>query len=376
VTRNPQDAPALLREAAERALQLGRGVAGTTAPNPPVGCVLVHDGRIVGKGATTPVGGPHAEILAIREAGERAVGATAVITLEPCDHVGRTGACTDALRAAGVTSVRYLVADPSRDAGGGAASLRAAGVDAASIVSVAPELADLALRAAHDLRGFLTLATLGRPHVHLKLAQLPDGRMHDEASSSRYLTGDEARHRVHELRADVDAVLVGSGTVRSDDPNLDARDVDAERQPRPVVFATGAQLPGDARVLHRSALVLVGAGTDPVAVRALQDGGAEVREVPTRMTDDGVRIDVVAALAALPSLGVLTVLAEPGPTLARALIEADVVDLVEYHVAAAAEGAAITPAIELDVDRFEPSDLLPVGPDLVVMARRRSVVTA
>jgi diaminohydroxyphosphoribosylaminopyrimidine deaminase / 5-amino-6-(5-phosphoribosylamino)uracil reductase len=372
VRRQPVDEGTLLRDAAQRALELGRMVAGTTAPNPPVGCVLVRDGRIVGEGATSPVGGPHAEVRAIDDAGELAVGAIAVVTLEPCAHVGRTPACTGALRMAGVTAVRWLVAEPNPLASGGRAALRAAGIDAASVVSVAPELADLVVRAEHDLRGFLRLVTHARPHVLLKLAQLPDGRTVGADPGERYLTGAAARHRVHELRADVDAVLVGSATVRADDPRLDAREVDAIRQPRPVVLATTGGIPRSAQVLRRDAVILIGDGASREAVRALEDSGAQVHIVPTVLTPSGARIDPVAALELLPTCGILTVLAEPGLTLGRALLAADLVDLVELHVASTSPERPITPALDLAAAGFEPVDVVAAGPDVVVTAMRRS----
>lgn len=370
MTRQPSAARSLLRHAAERALDLGRSVAGTTAPNPAVGCVVVRDGVIVGEGATRPVGGPHAEVVALNAAGPMARGSTVVVTLEPCAHVGRTPPCTDALIAAGVGAVRYLVSDPDPNAAGGAAVLAAAGVEVSSIVRTDVDLADLVVRATQDLRGFLTRVEADRPHVLLKLAQLADGRMSDEASTERYLTGVAARHRVHDLRADVDAVLVGSGTIASDDPRLDVRDVVALRQPRPVVLATTGKLPLDAHVLARTAIVLVGDECEELDADALRDAGAEVHRVPTRVTDDGMRIDVRAALALLPELGILTVLAEPGRNLARALIAADVVDEVELHVAAASVGDPLIPAIDLPAERFETVDVWAAGDDLIVRAHR------
>jgi diaminohydroxyphosphoribosylaminopyrimidine deaminase/5-amino-6-(5-phosphoribosylamino)uracil reductase len=371
VTRESVDEAAELRHAAEQAMRLGHSVAGRTAPNPAVGCVIVADGRIIGEGATRPAGEAHAEVLALRDAGESARGATVVVTLEPCAHVGRTPACTAALIAAGVGSVRYLVSDPHPLASGGARVLRAAGIDARPVLSTAPELADLVIRAEHDLRGFLTLARIGRPHVLLKVAQTRDGRMSAPGSEERYLTGAAARHRVHELRADVDAVLVGSGTVRADDPQLDARDVSVTRQPRPIVLATTADLPLDARLLGGRALVMVGEIAPESSVRALEATGAEVVALPTVSTGGLRRLDLATALRLLPEHGVLSVLAEPGPTLAQALLDADLVDLVELHVAASGPKDQVVSAIALPRDRFETTDLLAVGDDLVVMARRR-----
>lgn len=370
MTRQPVDGPLHLRHAAERALELGRSVAGTTAPNPAVGCVIEAGGIIVGEGATTPAGGPHAEVVALRAAGPLSRGACAVVTLEPCAHTGRTPPCTDALIAAGVSSVRYLVSDPDPRAAGGAAVLLSAGVDARSVIAIEPMLADLVVLAEHDLRGFMTLIALDRPNVLLKLAQLPDGRLSDPASAARYLTGPAARRRVHELRAQVDAVLVGSGTVISDDPRLDVRDAEALRQPRPVILATAGRLPLTAKVLTRDPIVLVGDQCVDEDVRRLTEVGAEVHRVVTIDTPEGPRIDPRAALALLPGLGILTVLAEPGASLARAMIVADVVDDVELHVAGIEPGAPFVPAIELMVERFRMADVRAVGDDVIVRARR------
>jgi diaminohydroxyphosphoribosylaminopyrimidine deaminase / 5-amino-6-(5-phosphoribosylamino)uracil reductase len=374
VIRGTVEDPALLRHAAERALVLGREVAGTTGPNPPVGCVLLRDGRIVSEGATTPVGGPHAEAVALAAAGASAAGATAVVTLEPCAHVGRTAACSDALSAAGVRRVRYLVGDPNPLAAGGAERLRAAGIDAASLTVASPGLADLVVRATHDLRGFLTSVMSGRPHVLLKLAQSREGGTISDVPEQRYLTGPVARHRVHELRADVDAVLVGSATVRADDPRLDARDTAVRRQPRPVVLATDADVPVDAAVVRRGAIVLVGAGAPRQRREALIAAGAAVHVVPTVVVSpDGQRVserlDLPAALRALLELGVLTVLAEPGRTLATELMAQGLVDAVELHVATVTAASEVTPALPLSSDRFEVVDVLTVGDDLAVRAR-------
>lgn len=350
-------APVDLGVALERALALGRGVAGTTAPNPPVGCVLVRDGRVVGAGATAPAGGPHAEIAALAAAGALARGATAVVTLEPCAHTGRTGPCAGALAAAGVAAVRWLVDDPNPRAAGGAAALRAAGVDAVRVADAHPVLA---ARAAHDLRGFLTLVAHGRPHVVLKLAQDAGGRTRPPAGG--YLTGPAARARVHALRAEVDAVLVGGATVRADDPGLDVRHVPAGRQPRPVVLTASGDLPPDARILARRPLVVVGPATPAERRRALAAAGAEVVAVD----GDAAGPDPAAALAALPAHGVLTVLAEPGPRLARALLAADLVDGAELHVAGGAGvGAAVEPAVALPGPHLRPVGAEPAGPDLV-----------
>lgn len=360
--------PDLLRQAAERALQLGRSVAGTTGPNPPVGCVIVGGGAIVGEGATRPAGGPHAEVVALGDAGELARGATAVVTLEPCGHTGRTGPCSAALLEAEVAQVIYLLSDPHARAAGGARLLSAAGID---VTRGLPDGEDLTAAAVSDLRGFLRVVADGRPHVLLKLAQLPDGSTVPAPGS--YLTGHAARARVHELRAEVDAVLVGGATVRADDPHLDVRHHDVERQPRPVILSASGDVPVASNVVRRGALVIVGTTALDERVAALSAAGAEVLRCAERA--DGT-LDVAAALRLLPDRRILTVLAEPGLALATSLLAADAVDVIELHVAGAAglQGDALTAALMLPVGRFHPSQQVAVGDDLVLRLERAAML--
>jgi len=341
-----------------RALDLGRTAAGVSGPNPPVGCVIVAEGTIVGEGATAAVGGPHAEVVALASAGDRSAGSIAVVTLEPCAHRGRTGPCAEALVSAGVAEVHVLLRDPDPQAAGGMERLRADGVTVIDVGSTLPHLAELA---AHDLRGFLTRVRLGRPHVTLKLAQTSDGAT--TAGSSGYLTGLAARTHVHELRADVDAVLVGSGTVRADDPRLDVRHVSGDgtqRQPRPVVFATRADIDPTARVVSREALVIVSDQASPASVAVLTERGATIVRVPSDRRTEG--LDLQAALTALLDHRILTVLAEPGPVLADALLSEGLVDVVELHIAGAAGRASAIPALArlaplIDAWMADPDDL-------------------
>ena len=360
--------PETLRQAAERALELGRSVAGTTGPNPPVGCVIVAGDRIVGEGATRPAGGPHAEVVALGDAGELARGATAVVTLEPCGHTGRTGPCNTALLEAGVARVIYLLSDPHVLAAGGARLLSAAGID---VTRGIPDGEDLTATAVRDLRGFLTVVAEGRPHVLLKLAQLPDGST--VPAPGAYLTGHAARARVHELRAEVDAVLVGGATIRADDPRLDVRHHDVERQPRPVVLSVRGDVPVASNVVRRGALVIVGTKAPDERVVALVAAGAEVLRCAEHA--DG-SLDVVAALRLLPERRILTVLAEPGLALATSLLSADAVDVIELHVAGAAglQDDLLTAALTLPVGRFHASDQITVGDDLVLRLERAAML--
>lgn len=316
------------------------GPAGVVAsPNPAVGCVLVRDGRVVAEGVTAAAGGAHAEVVALRAAGPAARGAAAYVTLEPCVHHGRTPPCVDALVAAGVARVSFVHADPNPAARGGAAALRAAGVAVAGPLRDADPLRSAV---AGQLEGFLHVIGEGRPHLTLKLAQALDGGLQPPADR-RWVTGRAARRAVHRWRATRDAVLVGSGTVLADDPRLDARGVGAARQPRAVVLDARVRTPVTARVARRGTIVVTVDDADPDRVGALRDVGVEVLTVgPGR--DGGV--DPAAALAALARVGVTSVLAEPGPRLARALVAASLVDRLVVHVAVGSG----TPPLRLAVD--------------------------
>jgi diaminohydroxyphosphoribosylaminopyrimidine deaminase/5-amino-6-(5-phosphoribosylamino)uracil reductase len=287
--------------AMHRALALAETVRGRTSPNPPVGAVLLRpDGTLAGEGATTPVGGPHAEVIALTAAGPDAKGATAIVTLEPCAHTGRTGPCSQALIDAGVRKVIFAVDDPNPDAAGGADRLREAGVE------VVAGLAEPAA-AAGALRPWLHAIRSGRPYVTWKYAATLDGRVAAADYTSQWITSAAARADVHNLRAAVDAILVGSGTVLADDPQLTVRDADgtpAANQPLRVVLDRRHRTPQDARVLDQSAETLV---LDTAVPRF--------------------------ALKALFDRGVRHVLLEGGPTVAGAFIEARCVDEVIAYIA-------------------------------------------
>lgn len=335
----------LPEEVYRHALTLGRRSAGVSGPNPPVGCVLVRDGRVVGAGHTGPVGQAHAEVAALRDAGGDAAGATAVVTLEPCAHHGRTPPCTDALRDAGVAAVHVLLRDPDPVAAGGLDRLAEAGVAVLDVGTLRPDLRTLA---GEDLRGFLTRVRHGRPHLTLKLAQSIAGAT--APPSGGYLTGPDARAAVHRSRAAVDAVLVGGRTVRTDDPRLDVRHGvvtdPAAGGPRPVLVTASGDLPVTARAVRDGVVVVAGPDADPARLRELAARGAAVVRVPS---GPGGAPDPHAVVQSLLEHRILTVLAEPGPRLAHALLAADVVDVVEVHVAGGASVAPgrIRPALEL-----------------------------
>lgn len=277
----------------ERALELAERGRGTTRPNPVVGAVVVRDGEIVGEGWHERKGGPHAEVVALAAAGERARGGVLFVTLEPCRSFGATPPCTQAVLDAGVAKVVAAALDPDPAAGGGLDELRAAGVDV--------ELADgeAALRARRQNEAWRAWVAEGRPFVAYKAAITLDGRV--TVPGSRWVTGEESRRRVHELRAASDAVAVGMGTVRADDPRLDARGVDAARQPRRLVFG-GGPLPE----------------------------GSELELLSGPLEDE---------LARLAEEGVQSLLLEGGPTLATAFLRADLVDKLMLFVAPRLSGS-------------------------------------
>jgi diaminohydroxyphosphoribosylaminopyrimidine deaminase / 5-amino-6-(5-phosphoribosylamino)uracil reductase len=274
----------------ERALELADEALSVAYPNPTVGAVVVRDGTVVGAGVTEPYGGRHGEIVALDEAGSRARGATLFVTMEPCAHHGRTPPCVDAVVAAGIVRVVAGCRDPDPEAAGGLEALRAAGVEA--------ELDDR-FEARRQNEAWRTWKQLGRPFVTYKVAATLDGRL--AVPGARWVTGTASRRFVHELRAAADAVAVGMGTVRADAPQLDARDVEAARQPRRLAFGRGP-LPK----------------------------GSEL-ELRTGPLD--------AELALLAEEGVQSLLLEGGPTLATAFVELGLVDKLLLFVAPTLSGA-------------------------------------
>lgn len=304
-----------------RAIELAERGLRTVAPNPPVGCVIARHGTTVAEGWHVEPGGPHAEAMALDIAQEGARDATAYITLEPCAHHGRTPPCADALVAAGVARVVILSGDPSPHADG-AGLLRL--VDAGIAVDIADDADPLAIAARRLAAGFRTSVVLGRPHVTYKAAQTLDGRTATRSGDSRWISGPAARARVHALRAQAGAVLVGSGTVRADDPLLTARDCEppAARQPLRVVWDRGARLAGGSRLLasveEGPVLVLCNAQADTAARAALEHAGIETLAVS----------DPAAGLRALAERDIQSVLCEGGAGLAGVLLGLDLVDRV------------------------------------------------
>ncbi|MFL6036295.1 MAG: bifunctional diaminohydroxyphosphoribosylaminopyrimidine deaminase/5-amino-6-(5-phosphoribosylamino)uracil reductase RibD [Gaiellaceae bacterium] len=307
-----------------RAIELAERGRGTTYPNPLVGAVVVREGEVVGEGWHERRGAPHAEVNALRDAGERARRATMYVSLEPCTHHGSTPPCVDAILEARVERVVVGVRDPNPNvSGGGVERLREAGVDV-EVVEGEP-----AWRARDLNAGWLSVHERGRPWVIYKAAVTLDGRM--TMPGQRWVTGEDARRRVHELRSWVDAVAVGMGTVRADAPRLDARDVDAPKQPRRLAFGRGPLPEGSELELRSGAL------------------------------DDELR--------ALAGEGVQTLLLEGGATLASAFLEADLVDKLLVFVAPALAGAGPAMTRELSAPvRLTRLRAEPVGEDVLLEA--------
>ena len=320
-----------------RALDLARTAPVSTSPNPTVGAVIVMGGEIVGEGVTQPPPGDHAEVVALRQAGELSSGATLYVTLEPCAHHGRTPPCTDAIIAAGVTEVRYAVADPNPSVDG--AGHRA--LEAAGIRVVAGEGHDEARRVNE---AYFKHHERGLPFVIAKFAASLDGRIAAASGDSRWVSGAESRAWAHELRTRVDAILAGSGTVVADDPLLTARpgDEHAERQPLRVVVDTRGRTPPMASVFEGPGSTLIASADDaPAGWRAsLEARGAEVVAFPRH----DAHVDLLALLYELARRDILSLLVEGGGVILGGFFDRGLVDKVQAVIAPLIVGAADAPA--------------------------------
>lgn len=321
-------------------------------PNPRVGSVVLDaSGEAVGQGAHQGPGTPHAEALALAEAGGHAAGGTVVATLEPCNHHGRTPPCTAAIIEAGVARVVVGAIDPDpRVAGSGIAALREAGIE---VMTGVEEQAAEALDA-----GYFHHRRTGRPLVTLKVASTLDGQVAGADGTSKWITGEEARLDGHLLRSRSDAVMVGAGTVLSDDPGLDVRLAGfAGRQPRPVVVAGRRSIPSDRKVLARDALVY-----------APQEGTPGAVVLPGR---EGV--DLAAVMDHLGAAGVVDLMVEGGPTLAAALLREGLVDRMVLYLGAKVAGGVGRPAFDggfatlADATPFEITGVTTLGPDVRII---------
>lgn len=357
------------------ALALAQRGLGHCWPNPSVGCVVVKDGRVVGRAVTAPGGRPHAEPLALAMAGPAARGATVYVTLEPCCHHGRTPPCTDTLIAAGVA--RVVVATPDCDPrvnGQGVNRLREAGIDVA--------VGMLAEEAERVNAGFFTRIRHGRPLVTLKLATTLDGRIATSRGESRWVTGPAARREVHALRGRHDAIMVGVGTVLTDDPDLTCRI--AGLRPTPLV-----RVVADSHLRTRLTARLVATAqetptwllarkeADAGRRHALADAGVIVLDVAPAGAGAGLGVDLAEGLQALAQRGITRLLVEGGAQLAAALLRADLVDQVVWFHAPAIMGGDGWPAAQAfgitdlaAMPRFVRTATRPVGEDVLTELRR------
>ncbi|GMV41492.1 MAG: riboflavin biosynthesis protein RibD [Myxococcales bacterium] len=375
------------------AVEEARRGLGRTAPNPPVGCVLVREGVVVARGWHRRAGSDHAEVDALRQLGAGAEGATAYVTLEPCNHTGRTGPCTEALIAAGVRRVVVGALDPNPVAGGGSSRLRAAGIEVVTGVG-RPACEEL-------IAPFARWVTTGLPWVLLKQAATLDGCIGEACRGRVTISGPEAHAHVHGLRDRLDAILVGVGTVLADDPRLTTRLPSREllqagpvgshaaapahgateqppgvgRDPLRVVLDTHLRMPPGAAMLHSGSasatLVLTSADPDGPAARALRGAGAEVVSVGSG--EGGV--DLLEALRELGRRGVHSVLAEAGPTMAASLLRQRLVSRIAWFFAPLLLGDPAAPRLvgslgtSLDAAlRLGPLRATPVGADLLIEA--------
>lgn len=351
-----------------RAIELAQEGRGRVSPNPMVGAVLVKDGRIVGEGFHVRAGAPHAEVMALEAAGEAARGATLYVTLEPCCHQGRTPPCAPRIVASGVTRLVAATLDPNpRVAGRGVALLGEAGV-ITEVGVLEPEAVRL-----NEI--FFTYMTSGRPFVTLKAAVSLDGKIATVAGESRWITGEVARRRAHEMRNEVDAVLVGIGTVLRDDPLLTTRlGVPGERDPVRVIVDNLARLPVKARVLNPASaaptLVAVGPKAAASKVERLREAGATVLV----LEQSARRISLSALMEALAAREITSVLIEGGAEIHASALAEGIVDKVALFLAPlliggkAAPGAVGGPGIEklADAIRLRDVRVSPLGEDLLV----------
>ncbi len=328
------------------ALSLGRRGLGRCWPNPAVGCVIVRDGRIVGRGHTQPGGRPHAEPVALAQAGELARGATAYVTLEPCSHYGKTPPCALALIEAGVARVVVAVEDSDgRVSGNGFRMLREAGIQV--------DVGVLADQAARDLEGFFLKTEQGRPFVTLKLALTLDGRIATATGESQWITGPEARRRVHMMRARHDAVLVGGGTARADDPSLTVRDLGIDHQPVRVVVSRRLDLPLMSKLARTANEVPVwlahGPDVDSELSRTWEGLGADLIGCEL----ESGQVSAASLLQGLGAKGLTRVFCEGGGALAASLLAADLVDELVVFSAGMAIGAEGFPGVgAMGIDRL------------------------
>jgi diaminohydroxyphosphoribosylaminopyrimidine deaminase/5-amino-6-(5-phosphoribosylamino)uracil reductase len=357
------------RAAMAHALTLAERGLDTATPNPRVGCVIVRaDGATVGEGWHHRAGEAHAEILALAAAGEAARGATAYVTLEPCNHFGRTPPCSEALIAAGIARVVTAMEDPNpKVAGSGLARLRAAGLRA-DCGLLADEARELNI-------GFVARMTRRRPWLRLKVAATLDGKTALENGLSQWITGPAARTDGHRWRARACAILTGIGTVKADDPRLSVRGIPCERQPLRILVDPRLEVPPTAHILQDTPALIVTAHADTTRMRELHDRGHRVLVLPAATPD---RVDLRALAHELAALELNEIHVEAGAGLNGALLAAGCVDEVLLYLAPLAVGNAARCIFDLPIPalttleaaaRFAIRDCCRIGDDLRIIAR-------
>jgi len=359
----PVFTPADHAHMAEALALAGRGLY-TTTPNPRVGALIVRSGVVVGRGFHERAGGPHAETVALAEAGERAGGATAYVTLEPCSHHGRTPPCADALVAAGISRVVAAMADPNPLAGHGADRMRAAGV-AVDIGLMEAESRELNI-------GFISRLARGRPWMRLKLAATLDGRTALASGESQWITGADARRDGHRWRASACAILTGIGTVKDDDPQLTVRDVETSRQPLKILVDSKLEVSPGARLFESGKVLVAAAREDRERIARLADRGAEVTVLPNASG----KVDLAALAAELARRELNEIHVEAGTKLNGSLIAAGVVDELLVYLAPSLVGDTgrgmfnLPAPASLDArPRLTLRDVSRIGDDLRIVAR-------
>jgi len=351
----------------ERALELAREAVGLSSPNPPVGAVVVKDGQIVGEGHTLPPGQAHAEVVALQQAGERAQDADLYTTLEPCPHFGKTPPCTKEIIKAGIAQVNIALIDPNPLVNGkGVAELGRAGI--------AVQLGENAEEAQEIVEAHIKFVTTGIPFVVAKYAMSLDGKIASSSGDSKWITSEEARCYAQELRRQSDAVVVGIGTVLTDDPKLTARDEAGnprQRQPLRIVLDSSGRLPLTAQLFKEPGTVLVVTANAPGdKMEALCDAGAHVMSLPA---EDGL-VNLSALLKALGERQITSLLVEGGGTLLGSFFDLDLVDKVVAFVAPVILGGKASPspvagsgaALMSDAIRLKRTKIATFGQDVVV----------
>lgn len=332
----------------ERAIELAAAVSGNTSPNPNVGAVIVNQGRIVGEGQTQPWGGDHAEVQALKQAGEAASGAGMYVTLEPCCHWGKTPPCTDAIIKAGIREVYAGIADPNPLVNGkGFEALKKAGIEVETGIEAA--------RIQRMLERYIVWITQKRPFFTLKTATTLDGRIAAADRTSRWITGEEARQLVHKLRSVHDAILTGIGTVKADDPLLNVRGISGGRQPVRVILDPLLELSVASSIVKtdtgQRTLVYYDQSIDPGS-RADELGKHGITTIPVPGSSSGM-LDLHAIKGDLADRMITSVLVECGARLASALVRLDMIDRYEWFVAPALLGSGLSVLGDIGVDTID-----------------------